>query len=58
MTPEKLAFINLVAKLGLETAFIVWENVNKNATIDDAIVALRKSTMLGAEDFAKERQKQ
>lgn len=56
MNQEKLALVNLIAELGLEAALIVWEQVNSAPTTNDAIVALRKSTMLGAEDFAKERQ--
>lgn len=43
MTPDKLAFINLIIRLGFDAATIVWENVNKAANVDDAIAALRDS---------------
>lgn len=56
MTPEKLAFINLVSTLGLRIASVVWQNVNKSATVDEAIEALKKSEELTADDFARERQ--
>lgn len=56
MTPEKLAFINLVARLGLEVAATVWTNVGKAASVDDAIEALRKSQQLTAADYGRERQ--
>ena len=56
MSPEKLAFINLVTRLGFEAAAIVWQNVRKAATIDEAIEALRKSEELTAADYARERQ--
>lgn len=56
MSPEKLAFINLVTRLGFETAAIVWQNVSKASTIDEAIEALRKSEALTAADYAEKRQ--
>jgi len=43
MTPEKLAFINLIARIGFEAAIVIWKNVSSAPTIDDAIVALEKS---------------
>jgi len=43
MTPEKLAFINLVTRLGFDAAVIIWKNISSAPTIDDAIAALEKS---------------
>lgn len=56
MNPEKLAFINLVARLGFEAAVIIWKGVTQSKTIDDAIVALEKSEKITAADYARERQ--
>lgn len=56
MNPEKLAFINLVTRLGFTAAAIVWKNVTQSKTIDEAIAALEKSEQLTAADYARERQ--
>lgn len=42
MTPElQIAVFNLIAKVGLDTAVIIMQNVKNAATIDDAIKALQ-----------------
>ncbi len=51
MTPEKLAFINLMIRLGFDAAAIVWQNMQKAATVDDAIAALRASRGTTWEDY-------
>lgn len=53
MTPDKLAFINLIIKLGFDTATIVWDNINKAATVDDAIAALKASRGKTWDDYKK-----
>jgi hypothetical protein len=54
MTPEKLALINLIARLGIDTAVVVWKNIHSAATIDDAIAALEKSMSKNWTDFKNE----
>ncbi len=53
MSPEKLAFINLITRVGFEAAALIWENVGKATTIDDAIAALRATQALTAADYAR-----
>lgn len=43
MTPEKLAFINLIVRLGFDSASVIWKTVISNPTLDDAIAALEAS---------------
>ena len=54
MTPDKLALINLIARLGLDATITVWKNVKSAATIDDAIAALEKSASKNWSDFKNE----
>ena len=56
MTPEKLAFINLIIRLGFDAATIVWENINKAATVDDAIAALQASRGKTWNDYKQKEQ--
>lgn len=56
MTPEKLAFINLMIKLGFDVATIVWQNISKAATVDDAIAALQVSRGKTWDDYKKAEQ--
>ena len=43
MTPDKIAFINLIANLGFDAATVIWKTISSSTTIDDAIDALSKS---------------
>lgn len=43
MNNEQLMVMNLVTKVGVDTALILLENLTKVTTLDDAVEALRKT---------------
>lgn len=56
ISDAKLAFINLIIKLGFDSAVIVWNNINKAANVDDAIAALQASRGKTWNDYAQKEQ--
>ena len=53
MNEMQAMIIGLVAKLGIEGALIVLNNIAKAITIDDAIAALQVAQKTTWEDFKK-----
>lgn len=51
MNPWQVALVNLIAKVGLDAAIAIVENINKAATIDDAIAALQETQKKTWEDY-------
>lgn len=43
MTPEALAFANLIVRMGFDAATAIWKALSSNPTVDDAIKALEAS---------------
>lgn len=54
MSPWQLALINLIAKVGLDLALRIIDNIGKSVTIDDAIAALKETQQKTWEDYKKE----
>jgi hypothetical protein len=55
MTPETLALIQLIAKVGLDAALVILQAINKPAaTIDDAIAALEAARAKTSADYLAE----
>jgi len=51
-----IAYINLIAKLGLDLAITVIEALSTSSTNDEAIAALRKASTKTAADYLAEAQ--
>lgn len=55
MSPElMIALMNLVAKVGFDSALFFFKNLQAAKTIDDAIVALETSAKKTWDDYKKE----
>lgn len=54
MTPDKLALINLIARVGLSAALTIYETIASAPTAEDAVAALRKAASKSADDYLAE----
>ena len=54
MTPLQLALINLIAKVGLDAAIAITENLARAATPEQALAALKAARDKTAEQYLAE----
>lgn len=54
MNPLQIALMNLIAKVGLDTAILIAESLSKAETLDDAIAALKTSAQKTWKDYKTE----
>jgi hypothetical protein len=54
MTPEKLALVNLITRVGLRAALEIYEIIATAPTDADAIAALKKASIKTADDYVAE----
>lgn len=54
MTPEKILLLNLIARLGLRAALVIWEQVESATTDKDAVAQLKARLLKTPQDFIDE----
>jgi hypothetical protein len=54
MNPTQLLLLNLVTKVGIDTALALMESVTKVTTIEDAITALKEAQKISYKQLKQE----
>ncbi len=51
MTPQTIALINLIAKVGLDTAIVIVEEIGSPTSNEEAVAALKRARDKSAEQY-------